>query len=178
MISFKQLRLSEQSLRITERPWLKIKSKVNVEEIAENVPLAGIVEFTNMGKTVAKNLSMEIVMQVTPNGQAPDFSYERPALRNTMGSMFPDDPLPLYVTPYVETKASGFQPLNLSHYDLGELKAGRAYIMIYARVIYYDIFGVKYSTRSCGWKSIAPDAPAGYTARQCVAYNGVDDSHN
>ena len=176
-ISFRQLRLTQQSLRTDERPWVKISSKVKVEGLVEDVPLSAIMEFKNVGKTAAKDVYMEIVMQVTPNGSIPNFGFEGPAVRNTMGAMFPNDPLTLPIAPFTQTGKGQYQPLNLSHHDLEELQAGRAYIMVYAQVFYYDIFGVQHWTRSCGWHSVPP-VEGKYTARECTAYNSIDNSQN
>jgi|HubBroStandDraft_2_1064218.scaffolds.fasta_scaffold24036_4 hypothetical protein len=55
--------------------------------------------------------------------------------------------------------------------EIESLNAGKAFMVAYGKIIYFDVFGVKHWTQYCLW-----DGKPGFTfqAQECTAYNDAD----
>jgi hypothetical protein len=169
-------------MKTEERAWISITvSNVTFpkdESTLDQVPVSSMVNFDNVGKTVAKQVQIDAVMDYVVNGDSPDFVYaSRPRNTGNSGAIFPNTPskVPVEFLNAPRTPNSGKpQPRFLSAYEYQSLLAGKGYMVIYAQATYIDIFGTEHWTHYCQF-FVHPNSPqVDVTARKCADYNDTD----
>jgi hypothetical protein len=130
---------------------------------------------SNMGKTVARHIVVNAVVDVLKSSEAPTFSYDVPHLINRQGAMFPNSPTHLEVPTYVLNAQGQTEVRNFSQSDISELTEGKDYVVVYVQVDYLDRSGKPHWTHYC---SFAGSAITGtpVNALACAKYNDVDDN--
>jgi hypothetical protein len=167
----------QRQMRQDQRAWLDMQI-LKRPEFKVGEPVQALIGVTNIGKTAAKNLRIQTVIEYLPIDQAPSLSFKKGVYRYqiTTGVLFPSDPpakLPAYWYEKAPVKTK-FAAAVLSEGEAGDLAAGRTYIVMYGKAEYIDIFNVRHITRMCGW--LAPARENVFVnATKCTAYNSVDN---
>jgi hypothetical protein len=171
-------------MRTDERPWIKAndpnptqikfpQSRESVDQTDVTVQL--IVD--NIGKTAARSLDSEWVMEYVTNGDSPEFVYDNRARSFvTTGIVFPHDPFTISVV-FMKGKLNSkeTEPRYLVPSEFDGLSTGKAYMAVYGKADYSDIWGNKHWLHYCYW-FVAPSATTPVTAKACTQYNDTD--HN
>jgi hypothetical protein len=164
----------QRQMRQEQRAWINLT--VNLpQEFKENEGVTGSIHLINTGKTPAKNLVGQFVIEEVKNGESPIFIYSGIA-RTIMsaGSVFPNSTLDGTV-PWSH-KAQGTTnvgPTIVNTADIKNLTDGKVFFVIHGRIDYRDVFNAPHWVTVCGWTA----APArNYTAKKCSDYNNVDNN--
>lgn len=193
---FRQLNIAKQEARAAqdsvkaiqhqtqsaERAWITIEfPQPLVAPLAENRPITSNIQFTNSGNSVARKVIAEAVIEVVKNGKSPTFDYSWDHTKLTSGLLQKNETATLPAGRYAHqrtTNGSNAKILPLSHDELQQLLTGKSYIAIFARVRYWDAFGIHHWLRRCGW--VAQPSPPGvswvFTAHKCTNYAEVDNN--
>lgn len=161
-----------KQMRQDQRAWIKITSN-DPMGTGGGYPVVTPVHIINTGKTPALNYVLESLIKILPIKQEPVFDYSQGDHgRNNGGILYPADTRDMEASTYAKDAWTKPQPekLALSRTDYERFLAGKNYIIVYARVTYWDIFGVKHWTHFCNWSTYAPRTPA----TKCSEYNRVD----
>jgi len=168
------VKVLQRQMRQDQRAWIKLTSPEPLGTGA-GYPIEAKIHMLNTGKTPALDYIGESIIKVFPINRETVFDYTNPDHgHSTGGILYPSDPRDMEAAMYAkEAWARTPQPdkLLLSAQELGAFTAGKSYIVVYSRVTYYDIFGVKHWTHFCNWTSYKP-APA----KKCSEYNRVDNN--
>jgi hypothetical protein len=171
-ISSEQFGATQEALRQDRRAYVVLKSDIPPGLIKPNEQVLTDDTYTNTGKTAAKNIVSDIVIKIMPNdGSIPRFDYSAPHIINKIPLLQADTSKKSQTLWVREGKE--MVPLLPSQADIDELTAGRAYLMIYAKVVYRDIYGVEHWQHLCVWR---PYAEVGFSSGACAAYNDVDNN--
>jgi hypothetical protein len=170
-------------MKIDQRAWLVFAPETTEqfpkdETLLSQVSVSTVLKISNSGKTAARKVQVEAVMDYISNGDHPDFVYDsRARITDTTGIVFPNSvliqvPVGFYKTIPNSTKV---QPRFLSPYEYTALHDGRGYMVVYASVRYLDIYDVEHWAHYCTF-FIAPGAPYVEVegARACTDYNDAD----
>jgi hypothetical protein len=163
----------QRQMRIDQRPW--IYPLVGLpDQVIENTTLTATVHYTNSGKSPAKNVTVRFWFEAVPAHQEPAMRCAVPYLMGTTGVLFPgfgDD----YNVNWERciTNPADRRPIIVNHTDAENLNGGNSFIIVYGRIDYSDVFGVRHWTTSCHWKAFRG---GGYTAKRCADYNNVDNN--
>jgi len=166
-----------QETRIDQRPWITLMGN---EAVFRNDGSGGAtfvmpITIGNTGKTPARNLHSEIVVEKIYNGNGPKFIYENiPRVFDTTGIIGPNE--------HVSTEAQLLDPgptpkrsvpRHLSPAEFQDLKDGGTYLAIYAYTTYDDVFGIHHWNQFC---TVATRSQTGVdlTAKSCTDYNNFD----
>lgn len=156
--------------RIDQRAWIKIEHVL--EEITENKPLWVKIHVTNTGKTPAKRVDglfwlQKVASQASPNFASPGGAHQA----SFTGILLPSSPINVRAARFTEQTPDIFNPPNLTKSDVEDIKYGRAYIAIFGKVTYFDIFDIPHWITFCGWEV---RANGNYSAMECAEYNNID----
>lgn len=168
-------------MRTDERAWISVSTKVAFpkdENSMKTVPVVATITYNNIGKTAARGIKVEAVVDYEMNGESPDFVYDgRPRSRSTTGIIFPNDPQQL-PAPFLEGDPSSKTEVKnryLVHSEFQDLNDGTSYMVVYVKADYTDIFGKKHWTHYCSF-FINPNAPpVNISAKACTSYNDTDN---
>lgn len=173
-------------MRTDERAWISMSTPTNYPpqfpKNRESVDITGVsttVTVTNGGKTAAREVYSQVVMEYVINGSDPEFIYDgRARSTNLAGIMFPNQtaqfPAPFSKgVPNSPTVVGRL--LTPGEYD--DLGNGNAYLAVYAEVTYLDIFNTKHWLHYCAFFTNPATTPnVTVTARKCVSYNNTDNN--
>lgn len=162
------------AMKQDQRAWVKIASP---EPLATGggQPIIAPVHLINTGKTPALNYLGEALVKILPIEQEPAFDYSQwDHGRTNGGILYTADPRDIEASMYAKDAWTTSHPemIALSDTDYKKFLDGKAYIVVYARVTYSDIYGVNHWTHFCNWSSHAPSSPA----LKCSECNRVDDN--
>jgi hypothetical protein len=164
-ITFFQWRDLRRNFEINERALMKATVQIPP---AFTDPLTAAIRFTNVGKSVAERAYSEVLFEVIPRDERPDFGKGKPATTNDMTPTFPED----YHDETVMLHTSdGITAQPMTPTELDSLRNGTAYVAVYGAVIYTDQFGTHW-TKFC---SSAMYRPGTYTTHWCTAYNHLGE---
>jgi hypothetical protein len=175
LIFLKQL----HEMRTDQRAWISFtagatlfpKDAVSLNTVQVTTPIT----VNNIGKTAARLVKTDLVMEYDVNGSAPDFVYDQRARQvSTTGIVFPNSPFALNV-PFTRGTLNSAEtsPRFLTQAEFHDLQDGDGYMVIYGQATYVDIFGTKHWTHFCTFFS-APGVTVKVTARACTDYNDTD----
>jgi hypothetical protein len=157
-----------RQMRQDQRAWIKLDMPDKVHfEAYKTVEIS--VRVTNIGKTVARNVRVDVVIQKLPVNKAPSLTFDK-AIESTttVGVEYPNDPEPMFARWYLESGNLGILSID----DIQDKVIGKIYFVFYARARYVDIFGTKHVTTFCE-RSITP-VPT--FSRTCSDFNGTDNN--
>jgi hypothetical protein len=160
------------TMRKDERPWIEIT--FNTGAFQANAPVSGVMHVVNNGKTPARAIRADIVVERVKNGEEPRLDYPTPHTRFTTGLLFPKTPAD---SPYfrLRTSSNGTSveedPLTESEFD--DLQHSRIFFVVYATVSYADFFGTKHWTRMCAFSALS-NVVGTATAQKCTDSGDVD----
>jgi hypothetical protein len=144
----------------------------------EGEPIASAVKFTNTGNSDARNVLADVVVEVVKNGGDPTFNYWWNHNGYSTGILPKNQSFEEQGVRYVRRRIKESTVLPFSHDEHLAWIEGTAYIAVYARIKYRDIFGVRHWAKRCGWAGYVP--PGGvarsFTARKCSDYADVDNN--
>jgi hypothetical protein len=171
-------------MRTDQRAWIGISAAAvgaqfpQDESQLASVPVSLSVFLANIGKTGARIVHSEFVMDYEVNGQAPDFKYDgRVRTQSTNGIIFPSSP-PVQVTvPFSQgtpNEINNIKPRYLTASEYKDLRTGQGYMTVYGFATFVDIFGTSHWTHFCTF-FVAPNVTVTVTAKSCVDYNDADN---
>ena len=165
-------------MRTDERPFVSmLPNPVQFPkdaQAAKDFQVIATVTLKNIGKTAARKVHTELVMDYVVNGQSPDFVYDgRAKSTNTAGVIFPDNPMAVIAGFAQLLPAGGLEPRFLSPYEFNSLSDARGYMVLYGRTTYEDIFGTEHWTKYCVF-FVPPATQGNVSAKACSEYNDTD----
>ena len=157
-------------MQADQRAWVKLTSDIS-RDIAIGQPIKATVTINNIGKTSAVKVWSATVIKVVHNQVHPAFDYDNAFNRFDTGVLFPNDP---FTFPASSVKNTSGQPTmsNLSASDHANLMDGEAYVMVYSKTIYNDIFGAGHILLTCNWRGYKDGQ---FTSDDCTKYNNMRD---
>lgn len=178
VIAIYTVRESERAVRLNERPWVNIS--VGQGRLIDGHPLLMPITFVNSGKSPAKDVSGEIVVNLLRKGQEPTFAYEtgHPRYAVDVGTAAPNFPATLSwaVLPESLPPSEELKPILVSPAIRQGIMDGTLYIVVHAKISYSDIFGTKHWLAFCSYVE-NPPLLSGPNASKCAQYNDVDKNY-
>lgn len=174
LIFWKQLK----EMRTDQRAWVSMASGSGkfAKEADGNTIVTVPMTITNTGKTPAKAVFNEIVVEKVKNGDSPEFIYDnRARTYNSTGTIFPNGTQ--QVTAGLlkgKLNTNQTEPLLLTPSQVQDLTDGTYYLAIYSQTSYFDVFGTKHWLHFCAFATLSP-VPIPLTAKKCTDYNDVDN---
>jgi len=131
------------------------------------------VQFANKGRTSARSVFAEAVIEIVPNREKKNitFDYRWAHSRFSTGMIPPEHPEIAIDAETFERKITEAVPHPVSPSEVQDFLDGTVYFAIYARVRYKDIFGVRHWVRSCIWSSKAEQT----WSSKCASYPNEDN---
>lgn len=168
----------KRQMRQDQRAWIKVEINQCVPESA-NHPYAPPVEITNIGKTAAREVNTQIIVQLLGKDEVPALTFDvnRAQTIAYSGIIFPNIKPAIYPAQWV-LDLPGFHHFKvgvLSIGDVDDLTFGRKYFAVYARIMYLDVFGTHHWTHFCTTSVWTPDK-GGRRLGECAAFNNVDNN--
>ena len=164
-------------MRTDERAWITMSSEHVAYPSDQHDPTMATVTvdvaIDNKGKTPARIFSASMVVDYVLNGKSPDFSYQF-GVNHAVGIWPPQSPLTLTVPLLkIDQGSGGAVSRFLTLKEFEALSNGGAYMVIYGRANYLDIFGVKHWLHYCAaW--VHSDKGPSITSKACSDYNDTD----
>src|ERR1017187_2052528 len=166
-----------QTMHLNERAWIAVY--VEKAKMTDNAPLEMPVTIVNEGKTNALNVQGNIVVNVLPFTEEPDFVYRsgHPSYAFDAKVLPPKQPQPLnwaaapkYLSPTAPWKVIVVNPKLR-----GQISRGVLYIVVHGRLSYEDIFGVPHWLQFCTHAQTGgPGVNAQSAGQECGKYYDVD----
>lgn len=172
IITFFMWRESHNNFVLEERAWLDV-SKAEITDSGKDFhagsPITAKVTLVNTGKTPAREVQAEYRIVLLRNTEEVPLSYDA-SVRNTdfIGLMPPNGSTEIAVQNYINR----FEVEKFTEDEMKDIASGRAYLAVYGRIRYTDIFGEKHWFKNCvyqGWHS------GSFQSGSCVAYNNTGD---
>lgn len=151
-------------VELTSDPTPNAKQGTATVSVTENQPIGIPLRFTNTGKTAARHVEAIFFVEVVKNGQVPLLNSKKKAESGFSAGI---------VYPSIHSDIAAFRIRPATRTEQQDLISGQAYIAVYGRVDYRDVFKVPHWNKFCLW---IPFASIGYTSRECAQYNNVDDN--
>lgn len=160
----------------TERAWLAMTSgnvRIGAPD-AKKLRLAVVdMQITNSGKTPAKQIFAEVIVDVVRNNAKWNADYNSlPSTGQTTNVILAGDSSKFSAS-LQRAAATGTEPTLLSEADWQQLVEGRDYIIVYGRMTYRDSFGRWHWQHFCSWSAFAQGE---FSAQDCTAYNDMDQT--
>lgn len=168
-----QLKVSQRSFLVGERPWVSIVFPGNTSLTGAFIPVT--VGVRNTGKTPAENVQGDVIFTVANEGEditLGDFSVGHPHNRIYTGLLFAGDAPILGTFPVSSYGASMPQTIVPDDQLRQDLASGRKYLIYYGKITYSDALGIQHWTQFCTGANVS----SVINVKRCVAYNQVD--HN
>jgi hypothetical protein len=171
-------------MRTDQRAWIRISNQQPIfpkdATTLNAFPVSIQISASNIGKTAARNLKIEAIIDYEVNGGSPDFIYDfRPRQITTTGILFPNAPPAEFAVSFSRAVPNPHDPQVaprfLTDSEYSDLIKGDAYMNVYAEATYVDIFGTEHWTHFCTFFGF-PGVIINVTAERCTAYNGVDNN--
>jgi hypothetical protein len=167
-------------MRTDQRAWISISEGPHQfpkdSTFLNTVQVTAPITIKNIGKTSARLVKAEIVMDYEVKGDSPDFIYAGRARQiTTTGIVYPDSTFTQNV-PFSKgtLNSSDISPRFLAPSEFDGLSHGD-YMVVYAQATYVDIFGTEHWTHFCTFFAI-PGLQGTVTSRACTDYNGTDSN--
>jgi hypothetical protein len=157
-------------MRIEQRAWIKIEHVATHFE--ENRPLIADLTIKNIGKTPAKRVDANFVIKIVKRDDAPDLKLVGSIFVAFSGLLNPDGVIPVPVTRL--DKENLLDPLVLTKDEFVKFKSREAYIVVFGRLTYFDVYGTSHWIDFCAWPH--NNRPGTYSSKECMDYNNVDDN--
>lgn len=187
---------AHKQLRIEQRPWVEVTTKVDVPfTILINSPLSIPLRLINLGKTPAESLSTSIAVRLVSSGDEPfipSFQFIAPGFPITppgpTGKSFIYPVMNFYDAMLYPQAPDDFKAIRMrvvqGHDDQVEpelftfqeamaLKDKKSYVVVFGTVFYRDVWDTIHRTQFCS-AQFTDGTPAG--SHKCADYNGVDNN--
>jgi hypothetical protein len=163
------------AMRKDQRPWVKVAFEIGT--VTAQSPIIGVAHIVNGGKTPARDLRGEIVIERVKNGEEPTFGYPNPHSEFTTGTLFPNEApanVPIQRVRYINNGPATEDDI-LTQTEFEDFRKTRVFFVIYGTVFYKDFFGIGHWTKQCAF--FAPvDVPGQFTAQKCTNYSDIDNN--
>lgn len=175
-----QIDAEHTQIRADQRAWLLIKF-TNPFQWKQNQPIISYMEIDNVGKTAALNMTGDVMVELLPLDQVPDFFLEKgPRCQTVGGFLFPGetDQTAFQCSVY-EPRTTPAQEHLLTNTDEIEFGARHTFLATHGRIDYYDAFGVHHWFTFCTMSLSGPNQPLkkwhkGLEA--CLNYQNIDSN--
>jgi hypothetical protein len=171
-VIFFQLMVMRRALIVDQRAWISV-SVVGWAPIGENMPLGVTLHVTNTGKTPAKRVAQQIVIEKIDSQNSPTFAYDRPHVASVAGIMVPNTPRDIAAVMLTKEKPAILDPPLMTKADIDEINSGKVYLAVFGKFSYWDIHDVIHWVSFCFWHS---PTSGNYSAKKCAAYNDIDNN--
>lgn len=161
------------TMRLEQRAWISIEPP-KTTKAGENKPLIAELIIKNNGKTPAKKLDSVFHVKIFKSNESPNLNLSGFAFSSTAGILNPNDTIPTPV-PMLKGVTDILNPPLLTHDEAVEISSGKAYIVTFGKVTYFDIYGIPHWITYCSWQTTA-NVRGNYSSLDCVEYNNVDDN--
>lgn len=84
-----QWRVMERSLRVDQRPWIRITA--DIEPLHVGAPVIAHVHLTNVGKSPASLVAAQAALEMVKNGKEPEIDYSVRHDISTVGALWMND---------------------------------------------------------------------------------------
>jgi hypothetical protein len=169
-----------QVMQTDERAWLEFRIPQSQAAgdaglpMASGQPLDLPIQVMNSGKTVARNVVIDVFVEILDASQEASLEnvYElanHKHERGVTGTIFPNADYKLQVTRRWDK--GGIGPVTVP--ELTSLHEGRSYISTYGIITYDDVFNKHHWTKFCMWGHTPKGA---FNAKTCTAFNSVGDN--
>ena len=157
-----------KSLVRDQRAWIVPTITIQPTTLDPKAPVGAHIHLANSGKTPARAIFTEVVIEQVNKNLSPTLSYPKPDIMSLVGILFPNDP-----GSDVDAGIGGPpKPLNQAAYD--SLVRGDSYIAAYLTVRYIDAFGIHHWVTECQWHAWAK---GDFQSRACVEYANTDKNN-
>jgi hypothetical protein len=163
------------TMRKDQRPWLDLTFTTNSNALQVGDPITAMAHVVNNGKTPARAITGDVVIEMIKNGEKSKLNYPLPHSRFTVGALFPNRPMDSPVFSRVRTASDGIsvEANPVSQAELDDFNQVKSFIIVYGIVSYRDFFGTWHWTKICGYFP-KPNATGGVTAKWCADYGDID----
>lgn len=159
---------SHRNFMVDERAWIRIDALFPAS-VKEGDKVEVSVRILNFGKSPAKRVISENIISMLRITDEVKFNYPSPYITDRNAIMYPGD----FFTGTARQRVSEFQPALFTKAEVDELINGRAYLAVYARGTYLDIFGETHWFHYCAWQSYYSGGTV--NTFTCTAYNDAGD---
>lgn len=173
----KQNVIQRNASMLTERAWVILSSGgVGFSEPDAKGLRTFVVqmEIKNVGKTPAKNMFAEVVVDTFPNEGTWIARYKNQATTTQIANIVVADSSFKFSAPLKHDTDHGFLKTLLSESEWKLLTGGGSYIVVYGRMTYMDSFGRWHWQHFCSWATLAA---GGVSGQNCTAYNNMDEAN-
>lgn len=160
-------------MRKDQRPWLKLELTLNNLTVGQ--PITATMKVVNNGKTPARAISGDMVIERVKDGEQAQINYPLPHARFSTGLLFPNDP---FVTPIKMVRKSSTGATEddlLMQSELEDFQKFRIFFVAYATINYEDFLGVDHWTKVCAVE-VPANTPGDFTGKNCTDYGDVDSN--
>jgi hypothetical protein len=185
MIYYLQLRsiqdsveLGRKTMQIDQRAWLYPSIPNYFSFTGQTIPAT--VQLSNIGKTVAANVTGYVVATTFNKGESPIFDkYGVGYAHNVVdaGAIYPTEkPLdvPLQIVKYGARVQDQPTPIVPDADFVRRFNDKQAFIILFGRIDYCDVFGVKHWVKFCNGSGGALTSEG---IKQCINYNRADNEN-
>jgi len=162
------------AMRKDQRAWIA-ESDLSPLPFVAGQPLRFTWNVRNTGKSPAKNVEGKFYDEVVPNGgPQPHFDpSDTAADRFFTGVLMPNASLDVHPIRLKTAQNGAIVPVPLSEAEKNSLAVQQAWVAIYGRIDFEDIFKTKHWVKFCFPYFPGPDL---YTYMSCTRYNKMDDN--
>jgi hypothetical protein len=143
--------LSRKSMQIDQRAWLTLEM---ADDGIVADPSSVKMCLKNIGKTPAKTIDIDVVVEIVRTGNAPRFDYTLPHQQMRIGVLFPNQTVPITAQlaekDWIQAGSRKFaQGRPMNDIERTQLSSKTAYAVTYGTTVYWDMFGDKQTLWSC-----------------------------
>lgn len=171
-IYFMQWQAMNRAMEIDQRAWIAI-TNADLPAINDSMTsLRAFVRIMDSGKTPAKRVQEQFILEQVRNGDEPTLDYSVSHMAAERKVIFPNsfDDIPVALM----TNAPGLNLVPITPTDIREFEHGDTFFVLFGRVDYSDIFGTEHWVKFCTWKGNQLTGRT-FTAKKCTDYNDTDD---
>jgi hypothetical protein len=164
-------------MQIDERAWLRPELPNNFSFLGPTIP--AVMRLSNIGKTAATRVTGSVVATTFDKGERPNLdSYIGRHGHNKIyaGAVYPSDKLPdinLEIVKYSDRANEQPTPVVPDADFVKRFNGKQVYILVFGKVDYCDVFGVKHWLRFCNGSGEALDVDS---IKECINYNRPDNN--
>jgi hypothetical protein len=176
-VSYFQWQSQQRATKIDERAWMgfSLPSGLQIQKDAITKQAQALlipIQIINTGKTVAKNVSGDVVITVIDKGEKLTFNmsdYSHYGLQG--GAIFPNGQMGL-TQPAIKRGQDGIAKTIIPTDDLLQrIDTAKSFAVVFGHVTYCDVFGVPHKTTFCRYVTVP-----GLIDADCMNYNDADDN--
>jgi hypothetical protein len=159
-----------REMKLDQRAWLSMSTSVN--PIAKDMPITALIHVENIGKTPAKHVLTEVVIEKLKVTDSPSFDYVAIVDNSLVNLIFPRS-----VDEWIAMRGDRRNPPKLTDTELGALKNGDYYVAVFAKVSFSDVNNTPHWVHFCAWKTFDESGKlSAVQTRVCTEYNDIDNN--